>query len=201
MNKKLKKYIILAMMLAIAIILNLIENQIALIPVPGAKIGFANIVTLVVLFVFGFAEAMTIAILRVVFVSLVAPGRFLSPLFFMGLAGGVLSVCVMWIFKKINFFGIIGASIMGALAHVVGQVAVGYFIIGEGLFVYLPLMLLLSLVTGFLIGLITLKFVKLTKGWLFGKKEELKENKPKKLSKSQERKLKVLAKAPKNKIK
>ena len=77
MNVKLRKAITLSMLLAIARVLNLIEYQITgFIPVPGAKLGLANIVVLIVLFTFGFKEAFVIAVLRVVIASLLSPGRF-----------------------------------------------------------------------------------------------------------------------------
>ncbi len=166
MNKKLKKYVTLSMMLAIAIVLNLIEYYFTgFIPVPGAKLGLANIVTLIVLFTFGFKEAFAVATIRVVIASLLAPGRFLGPTFYMALGGGILSVIVMGLFKKIDFFGVPGTSLFGSLAHVLGQVLVGLIVIGEGLWVYLPLMLILGVVTGIVIGLIANQFLKITKEW------------------------------------
>lgn len=153
------------MMLAIAIVLNIIEAQLTFfIPVPGAKLGIANIVTIIILFIFGFPEAFVVAILRVLIASLLS-GRFLGPTMYMALSGGILSVIVMAIFKKINFFGIPGTSLFGSIAHVTGQVIVGYFIIQEGLLVWLPLMLVLGVITGFVIGLIARQFLNTTKDW------------------------------------
>ncbi|HPX71492.1 MAG TPA: Gx transporter family protein [Acholeplasmataceae bacterium] len=167
MNIKLKRAVTLSMMLAIAVVLNIVEYYFTgFIPVPGAKLGLANIVVLIVLYTFGFKEAFAIAVLRVVIASLLSPGRFLSPTFYMALAGGILSVLVMWLFKKVKFFGITGVSLFGSLAHVLGQVVVGYFLIGEGLLVWLPLMLVLGIITGFLIGLIARQFLNTTKDWL-----------------------------------
>ncbi|MGI6787402.1 MAG: Gx transporter family protein [Acholeplasmataceae bacterium] len=181
MDKRLKKAVALSMMLAIAIVLNLVETQITFfIPVPGAKLGLANIVTIIILYTFGFKEAFVVAVLRVVIASLLSPGRFLAPPFYMALAGGILSVLVMAVFRKINFFGVSGTSLFGSIAHVLGQVAVGYFLIGEGLFVWLPLMMILGIITGFIIGLIARQFLKTTKDWfskeLLNPKEKKKEN-------------------------
>ena len=178
MNKQIRKYVTLSMMLAIAIVLNIVETQLTFfIPVPGAKLGLANIVTIIVLYAFGFPEAFIVAFLRVLIASLLMPGRFLSPSFFMALTGGLLSVLVMGLFKRINFFGVTGTSLFGSLAHVVGQVVVGYFLIGEGLLVYLPLMLVLGIITGFVIGLIARQFLKVSEGWLgsANKKNKIKE--------------------------
>lgn len=178
MNKKLKKAVILSMMLAIAIVLNLIEYQFTgFIPVPGAKLGLANIVVLIVLFTFGFKEAFVTAVLRVLIASLLSPGRLFGPTFYMALAGGILSVIVMWIFKKIKFFGIPGVSLFGSIAHVLGQVVVGRFLIGEGLYIWLPLMMVLGIITGFVIGFIARQFINMTKDWFLKEKGEQKQNK------------------------
>lgn len=161
------------MMIAIAIVLNVIEAQFdTFIPVPGAKLGLANIATIIVLYVFGFPEALIVSTVRV-FLAFLLMGRILQPSFYMSLAGAVTSTIVMTLVKKTNFFGPTGASLFGAVASVAAQVAVGYFFIGEGLFVYLPLMLLLSVATGFVIGLLAKKFLDVSKGWLYEEKEKL----------------------------
>ena len=67
---QIKKLTLLANLLAIAIVLSIIEAAVPIIPVPGAKIGFANIVTLIVLYIFSFKDAMTVSLLRVLLVSL-----------------------------------------------------------------------------------------------------------------------------------
>ena len=83
----------------------------------------------------------------------------------MALTGGILSVLVMWLFKQVKFFGVPGVSLFGSLAHVFGQFAMGLIVIGEGLIIWLPLMLVLGIVTGFIIGLIARQFIKITEGW------------------------------------
>lgn len=174
MDKDLRKYVTLSMMMAIAIVLNIVEAQLFFfIPVPGAKLGLANIVTVIVLYAFGFKEAFLVTVLRIFLASLLM-GRLLNPTFFMGMSGGVLAVLAMGLFKKINFFGETGTSLFGSLAHIVGQVAVGYFIIGPGIFPSLPLMLTLGIITGFIIGLMSNQFLKTSKSWLTEESEKAK---------------------------
>lgn len=176
MNKSLRKYVTLSMMMAIAIVLNIVEaNLFFFIPVPGAKLGLANIVTLIVLYTFGFKEAFLVTVLRIFLASLLM-GRLLNPTFFMGMSGGIFAVCAMGIFKKINFFGETGTSLFGSLAHIIGQVLVGYFIIGPGIFTSLPLMLILGVATGFIIGLIANQFLRTTKNWLTPEKLGIEKN-------------------------
>ncbi len=56
--KQTRKMILLANFLAIAIVLNLIESALALTPIPGAKLGFANVITLIILYIYSFKDSM-----------------------------------------------------------------------------------------------------------------------------------------------
>jgi heptaprenyl diphosphate synthase len=94
---------LLANFLAIAIVLNIIESAIPVIPVPGAKLGFANVVTLIVLYVYSFKDSSILTIARVLLVSLLT-GKLLGPVFYMSIVGGALAILAMGLFKKINFF-------------------------------------------------------------------------------------------------
>lgn len=168
MNKtrNLKKAVILSMMLAMSICLNIVENLIEIIPVPGSKIGISNVISLIVLYIYGFIPAFSLTVLRIVLVSLMLPGRFLNPVFFMSLVGAIFSVIVMFLVKKIRIFGVIGESIFGSIFHNIGQLLVGLSIIGKNLIMYFPIMLFAGIITGFLVGLLAKVFLETTKGWL-----------------------------------
>ena len=163
--EKTKKITLLANLLAIAIVLNIIESAIPIIPVPGAKIGFANIVTLIVLYIYGFKDAMTLSLLRVLLVGVLA-GRLLGPTFMMGLSGAIVSTMVMGIMKKSGFFGILGVSVVGSVFHAIGQISAGIFVIGSvAVLAYLPIMLLISVPAGALTGIIATKFYVIWQSW------------------------------------
>jgi heptaprenyl diphosphate synthase len=163
--RNIKKMTLLANFLAIAIVLNIIESVIQVVPVPGAKLGFANIVTLIVLFVYSFKDSSAVTILRVLMVALIS-GRFLSPTFYMALSGSVFAVIAMGITKKTNFFGIVGVSVIGSISHAIGQIAAGIFVIGTSLIIYyLPIMLFLSVPAGALTGIIAKRFLVIWKTW------------------------------------
>ena len=49
-------------MIAAAIVLSIIESRLEIIPVPGAKLGLANLITLVVLYMYSFKEAVVVNI-------------------------------------------------------------------------------------------------------------------------------------------
>ncbi len=85
----------IAKLAAFAIALHMVEAVIPS-PLPGVKPGIANIVTLYVLYQYGFATAAWVSILRV-FASSLLLGQFLSPTFALSLSGAVLSLGVLWL--------------------------------------------------------------------------------------------------------
>lgn len=163
--QKTRKMTLLANFLAIAIVLNIIESAIPVIPVPGAKLGFANVVTLIVLYVYTFKDSSILTIARVLLVSLLT-GKLLGPVFYMSISGAILALLAMGIFKKMNFFGILGVSVLGSVFHCIGQVIGGYFVIGStAIVLYLPVMLFLSIPAGVVTGLIAQRFLKIWQSW------------------------------------
>lgn len=163
--QKTRKMTLLANFLAIAIVLNIIESAIPVIPVPGAKLGFANVVTLIVLYVYSFKDSSILTIARVLLVSLLS-GKLLGPVFYMSISGAILAILAMGFFKKTNFFGILGVSVLGSVFHCIGQVIGGYFVIGStAIVLYLPIMLFLSIPAGVVTGLIAQRFLKIWQSW------------------------------------
>ena len=57
MRENIKRISIMSSLLAFAIVLNIIEIMVPVLPVPGAKIGLSNIITLYVLYRFGYKES------------------------------------------------------------------------------------------------------------------------------------------------
>lgn len=154
-----KKMVLLANLLAIAIVLNIIEMMIAIIPVPGAKIGFANIVTLIIIYIYGYKEATAVTILRIFLVAILS-GRLFAPTFWLGLSGAFLSLVVMIVIHKFKWFGVVGVSVLGSFFHSIGQIIAGIFVIGStAVIAYLPIMLLISIPAGVVTGLIGSKFI------------------------------------------
>jgi uncharacterized membrane protein len=122
-------------------------------PLPGVKLGFANIVTFVALYFFGFRDGMAVAVLRVVLGSLVG-GVFLSPGFLMSLSGAVISTVVMaCLLGYAPCFSIKGVSVAGAVSHNVGQIlAASLLIQSQTIFFYFPFLLLAAIPTGMITG-------------------------------------------------
>lgn len=150
-----KRLTTLAILLAISIVLSIVESMLPVIPVPGVKLGLANVVTLLILFLYGDKDALTLLVLRIVLVGLLR-GNIFSVTFFLSFSGGMAAYVMMWTFKHLNRFSPVGISIMGAFGHSVGQIAMAIFLIERReLLLYFPYILVLSVITGVFTGLIT----------------------------------------------
>lgn len=154
-----KRLAIVSMLLAAAIVLNYLESFIPMF-VPGVRLGLANVIILIMLYEFKWHEALAVDALRILIVSLIR-GSFLTPTFYMSLAGGILSYLVMLLFSKLKFFSPIGVSVLGAMAHAVGQIIACIIIISlDSVIYYLPFIAILSVVTGILSGVIVRLYLK-----------------------------------------
>lgn len=140
---------------ALAIAIQLFESSLPA-PLPGVKPGLANVVTLVVLFQFGWKTCAQVALLRVLGASLLL-GSFGSPGFALSLAGALASVSVLGIACRLPATGPLGLSVVAALAHISAQFAVAYFwlVPNPALIRLLPILLGFALGFGILNGLIT----------------------------------------------
>lgn len=151
---KLKKMIFLSLLVSIGLALSVLESTIPLpVAIPGAKLGLSNMVVLVTLIIFGFKEGITVGILKSIVFVLVTGS--ISSLFY-SLSGAILSCIVMWIVYKhfLNIFSLIGVSIFGATAHNFAQVTVAVLMMNNvRIYSYLPIVLLMSLFTGYFVGL------------------------------------------------
>ena len=143
----------MALLTAIALTIFMIEAQIpALVPIPGVKLGLANIVTVFAVFTMGSKEGAMILAARI-FLGAVFAGNF-STIFYSA-AGGACAILVTIGLKRIltkNQLWVAGA--LGAVAHSIGQMAVAVAMTGTpGLLVYLPVMILCGVITGLFTGL------------------------------------------------
>lgn len=152
--KKTNKLIFLSLLVSIGLALSILESSIPLpIPIPGARLGLSNIVILVSLVIFGFKDAFIVSTLKSIVLMLVT-GNVSSLIY--SISGAILSTIIMFIAYKYfsNIFSLIGVSILGAVAHNTAQVGVATIIMSNiKMFFYLPLLLLMSLFTGYFVGI------------------------------------------------
>lgn len=150
-----------ARMAAVALGLTILEGAIPS-PLPGVKPGLANIVTLIVLARYGWRTAAWVSLLRVFAGSLLF-GNFLTPGFFLSLAGALLSLLVLSLVQHLptRWFGPVSHSIYAAFAHITGQMTVVYLwlIPHAGIAYLIPIFATAALVFGTVNGLIAARFM------------------------------------------
>jgi len=150
---KTRKMVLLSILISQALVLHVIERAIPVpIPVPGVKLGLANIISLITIMLFGYKEAVLVVILRTLLGSFFGGG--LSS-FLYSLAGGILSSTIMayMYLKHKDIFSIPTISTVGAVFHNIGQIGVASLVISNiHLFYYLPVLLISGVITGVLIG-------------------------------------------------
>lgn len=143
-----KRIALLGMLFALAIVLSIIEGFIPVpVPVPGVRLGLANIVIMFALFQLNKRDALGIAVLKAGFVA-ATRGAVAGAL---SLTGGLFAffamVLVLVLLKEKTTYLFI--SIVGAVFHNIGQIFMASLILDTFLWPYLPVLLLSGIVTGF----------------------------------------------------
>jgi len=152
-SNKINRLIYIAILVALGTVLHGLE---ALIPlpnlfIPGAKLGFANIVTLVALIILGENEALLVTVLRVFLGGLIS-GNFFNIGFFLALSGGLSAWFGMKMVKKVTESVLI-ISMFGALFHNTGQILAAFgYIQSAHIFWYLLLLYPFAILAGFFTG-------------------------------------------------
>ena len=152
----------LSILVACASVLQVAESLLPH-PVPGVRLGLANIITVIAMVYIGPGSAVELAILRTLVSSMVL-GTFLTPTFVLSFSGGVVSALVMVLLYKLAgrgpfSFGLIGISVGGSVSHIATQVALVYllFLRNSGVLWLWPWLGLSAVVTGVLTGMIAVQ--------------------------------------------
>ena len=124
---------------ALALIIFVLEAQLPpLVPIPGIKLGLANIGVLITLYLLGPWYAAAVSIVRVVLNGVLFTG--VSAMLY-SMAGAVLALAVMIPLRACGRFGSVGVSVGGAVAHIAGQLAAAHFVTRTGaVWAYAPLL-------------------------------------------------------------
>lgn len=146
-----KKLTQLAMLTGVALIIFIVELQIPNpFPIPGIKLGLANIITVYALYNYRAGEVMMIVFTRI-FLAAMFSGNMIALLY--SLSGSVLCLAGMLILKRIiDEKHIWIASVFGAVLHNIGQIAVAVIIMGFGVLAYLPFLLVSGCLAGAFTG-------------------------------------------------
>lgn len=153
-----KKITHLAVLLTFALVIHTVEATLPVaMVIPGAKLGLSNVITLLTFVIYGFPAAIFIAVMRSILGSIII-GNFLGLGFWLSFAGAMVSTLIMAggiVLWRRGIISLIAVSILGAVAHNTAQVSVASLIIGNFnlLKLYLPVLLILAIPTGFFTGL------------------------------------------------
>ncbi len=167
-KKETKKITLLAILLAIGLVLGFFEGMLPVFGVlPGAKLGLANTVTMLVLVWFGPTEALVFGVLRATLTGIFS-GTVTMAVY--GGVGSVLSVLAMWFILQIakRKVSMAGVSMMGAFFFNIGQILVAAAAVHNiQIFRYLPVLTLISTVCGLVTGVVV--ELVLQKEWRVGR--------------------------------
>jgi len=142
------------MLVALALIFSYIESLVPIaLPIPGAKLGLANLITLTGLFFLSPMQVLIIIICRILLAGFMF-GNFATIIY--SLAGGLLSLLVMLIAKKTGLLSVLGISMLGGVFHNIGQLIIACLILkNTAPVIYLPYLILIGAIAGFLMGFIS----------------------------------------------
>lgn len=149
-NGRVRRLTVSALTLSVALILSYVEAMLPSLPVPGVKLGLANVAVVFALYSLGEREAAAVSLLRVVIVGILFGN---AASFAYSCAGALLSLAFMLALKKTGAFSQVGVSVAGGIAHNAGQIAMAAVILGTGAVVYyLPVLIVSGLISGAAVG-------------------------------------------------
>ena len=147
-----RKTALYGLMIALAFIFSYIESLLPVVGIPGVKLGLANLVVLVTLYLLRPRDALAISCLRILLVGFTF-GSLASMVY--SLAGGLVSLGVMMLCRRTEKFSVLGVSVAGGVCHNLAQLAVAAAVLRTPQIVwYLPILLLSGVLTGALIGIV-----------------------------------------------
>ena len=151
-----------ALMAALALIFSYVEAIIPYNPgIPGVKLGIANVVTVIALYRFGWKDAVSVSVIRIIIAGLLFNGVFGM---FYSLGGAALSLIGMAALKKTGLFSVIGVSMAAGVLHNTGQLLIAAALIEDlRIFFYFPVLLFSGIAAGILVGIISVMVLRVLK--------------------------------------
>lgn len=152
---RLQKIIFISLLVAQGVVIGLIENMIPY-PfafAPGAKLGLANLITIIALFTMPKRDSFLLIWLRLILTTLL--GGTVST-FLYSMSGSLLSYFGMLLVKQLGpkRVSIIGISAAGGFLHNVGQLVTASWIAQSwSVMLYLPVLAFFGILSGIAIGI------------------------------------------------
>lgn len=153
MSKITKQIAMLGMCTALAMVLAYAEMLIQpLFPtIPGIKMGLPNVIIVFLLYRMGAVSAVGVSLMRIFLVSILFGN---SMAFIYSLAGGILSLAVMIVLKRLNFMSALGVSVAGGVTHNIGQILMAMLLLETAeLGYYLVVLTVTGTIAGIVVGL------------------------------------------------
>lgn len=172
-NKEIKKNVTIAVLIALSVIFSYFDSLISQamfgaiqFVIPRFKLGLANIIVLIFICCYKIREGIVAIILKSILVALLFSG---VTGFLIGFPGTVLSFIVMTLLYKVfkNEKYLVFVSAIGGASHSIGQIIAAFMIYGineiEAYLIYAPIILIISIVTGILVGIVAQKVIRILK--------------------------------------
>ena len=141
-----------AMLSALTIVLSFLEGMLPELPIPGAKLGLANLAVMTATDLHGLSGGLCTTLIKAFF-AVITRGPVAG---FLSLCGSLLSMFVMWLIMNYDRkkLGYVGIGVMGAVSHNLGQLIAAFIIIGSSVFFYLPFLIIVAMFTGAFTGIV-----------------------------------------------
>lgn len=153
-DRRAVKVALYGILLSLAMLFGYIETLFPVsLVIPGVKLGLANLVNMVSLYLIGIEGTVAIALTRIILLNGFAYGNMAMMIY--SLAGGALSLFLMILCRKGGWFGQVGVSVIGGVGHNIGQIMVAAAVMeNSNIFYYLPYLIVSGTAAGALIGLL-----------------------------------------------
>lgn len=165
--KNTRENLYIALFAAVSIVLSYVESMIPIpYPVPGLKLGLANIAILFSMMFMGFRAGLIVAIIKSLLTAFILsrasailysfPATIVSTL--------VMGFILFVVNKNQRYFSEIGASVLGSVSFNITQLLVASIIISDRkIITIIPYMNLMSVVTGIFVGYLAIKLERILK--------------------------------------
>ena len=156
-----RKMVRLSLLVALATVLSILENQLPIPRPPWLKLGLANVITLVALVMYGVRAALTVSCMRALLAGIFGA----LPMLPFSFSAAVTSSLSMGILYRISSrrLSIIGLSVSGAVIHNLTQLLVAYFMLSlnrASILALVPILILAAVVSGVITGLIARNLIR-----------------------------------------
>ena len=171
MKNRTQKIVLFAVLIALASALSYFDGYLTSLISFGTikyKLGFANIVIMLILYNYDFKSIFLSVVIKSLIVGLLLGGGLIT--FVISLSGSIISMLGMYIFKNVflkrDFMPFIG--LIGGFLHPIGQFIGAILIYGFKEFlaaslINIPIMLIMGLITGIIVGKTTMIVNKILK--------------------------------------